>query len=92
MCALLAGLAVIMGRSGDMRKDDAFRGRVSLPFLETTPPPDGAVRLTLLPESHSWLVWSMDARSKELKVEMRQTGYEGFTKAVLVFSSLVRPE
>ena len=92
MCALLAGLAVIMGRSGDMRKDDAFGGRVGLPFLETTPPPDGAYRLTLLPETHSWLVWSMDARTKELKVEMRQTGYEGFTKAVLVFSSLVRPE
>ena len=81
-----------MGRNGDMRKDDAFLGRVNLPFLETTPPADGAYRLTLLPETHSWLVWSIDARTKELKVEMRQTGYEGFTKAILVFSSLVRPE
>ena len=91
MCALLAGLAVIMGRAGDMRKDDAFGGRVSLPFLETTPPAPGAYRLTLLPETDSWLVWAIDARSGELKVEMRQHGYEGCLKALLVFSGLVRP-
>ena len=74
-----------------MRKDDAFGGRVSLPFLETTPPPAGAYRLTLLPETDSWLVWAIDARSGELKVEMRQHGYEGCRKALLVFSGLVRP-
>lgn len=91
MCALLAGLAVIMGRNGDMRKDDAFSGRVCLPFLETTPPPDGGHRLTLLPETGSWLVWTIDARSKELVVVTRQQGYQGCLQAVLAFASFVRP-
>ena len=66
-------------------------GRVSLPFLEATPPPPGAYRLTLLPETDSWLVWTIDALEGELKVEMRQHGYEGCLKALLVFSGLVRP-
>jgi hypothetical protein len=93
MCALLAGLAVIMGRSGDMRKDDAFGGRVMLPFFETAPPAEpSAVRLALLPETGSWLVWAQDPRSKEPRVEMRQPGYEGCLQAVLVFSSYVRTE
>ena len=42
-CALLAGVAILTTRGGEdpIRKKDAFVGRVSLPFLETTPPPPG---------------------------------------------------
>ena len=48
-CALLAGVAILTTRGGEdpIRKKDAFVGRVSLPFFETTPPPPGVKRLAL---------------------------------------------
>ena len=86
MCALLAGLAVIMGRSGDMRKDDAFGGRVTLPFLRPRRRLSRArCPEALLPECGQTLVWAQDPRCAPSKCASH--GYEGCLQAVLVFSS-----
>ena len=55
--AVLAGMAVILAKTPDLiRKGDAFRGRVTLPFLETLPPAAGVTRLALVPATSAWVV------------------------------------
>ena len=49
MCALLAGVAVMLCKNAQsIRKDDMFYGRVTMPFLETFAPEPGTMRLALL--------------------------------------------
>ena len=75
-CCLLSGLAImLMSRKGDIRKDDAFDGRVVLPFLETMQPPPHAKRLILLPALNEWAVFSMDRKGKPV-VHMRDAGLD----------------
>ena len=90
MCALLAGVAVLMcDNAQSVRKDDMFYGRVQLPFLETTPPADPTVmRLALLEHSHEWVVYSMNRG--QANVRLRQYGYDGFLQAVLLFANSVK--
>lgn len=84
-CALLAGVAVLITRGGDdpMRKQDAFLGRVSLPFLETTAPEDGVKRLALLPEKQRWILYRIRGGKPELICSLR--GFEGFCDCLLEF-------
>ena len=87
MCAILAGLAVMMCKhSQSIRKDDMFYGRVDLPFLETTRPPAHVQRLALIEHSHEWVVYTLDSRGCPL-VTMRQRGYQGLLQASVLFAS-----
>ena len=86
-CALLAGVAVLTTRGGDdpMRKCDAFLGRVSLPFFETTPPADGVKRLALLPEKQRWILYRMSAKSGKPELIASLRGFEGLCDCMLEF-------
>lgn len=90
MCALLAGLCILLGgRSGSadlVRKNDAFRGRVQLPFLETMTPAPGLKRLGLIPHRNEWLVYTVDKKQR-VKVNMKSSGFEGLCEAVLMITS-----
>ena len=61
MCALLAGLCITFTGQGSgtdaIRKQDAFCGRVQLPFLETNSPPNNAARIAWIPHQNEWLVY-----------------------------------
>lgn len=90
MCALLAGLAVLVSKTGDIRKEDAFAGHVALPFLETLPPQSGVPRLALIEARGDWVCWRQRAgRQADIDVLVRRPGYEGLFDAVLVFSSVL---
>jgi hypothetical protein len=87
MCALLAGLAVQSFDSAQsVRKDDMYKGRVQLPFLETLTVEPSVQRLALLEHSHEWVVYSMNTGAQPV-VRLRQAGFEGLAAAVLLFSS-----
>jgi hypothetical protein len=87
MCAILAGLAVMMCKhSQSIRKDDMYYGQVDLPFLETTCTSPLSMRLALLEHSHEWVVYSLDARCQPCVV-LRQRGHSGLLQAAVLFSS-----
>jgi len=90
MSALLSGLCILLGgRSGSsdvVRKNDAFRGRVQLPFIETTHPATDIKRLGLIPHRNEWLVYSID-RKQRVKVHLKDTGFEGMCEAILMLTS-----
>lgn len=87
VAALLAGLALIMVKTkDDVRKGNAFMGRVSLPFLEV-PPPDGSVRrMALVSQSGDWVVYKPKSSGKP-RVEFRGHGVEGLKDAVLMMNA-----
>jgi len=86
MCSLLAGLALVMCRSKDeIRKGNAFNGRVVLPFLDAPPPPHNVSRMALIPETNDWVVYTTDAGGKP-RVRCRKSGYDGFCECVLLLS------
>jgi len=62
--ALLAGLCILLaGRGGStdiIRKSEAFKGRVQLPFLETTAPPSGTARMAFVPHRNEWMIYTVD--------------------------------
>ena len=85
--ALLAGLALVMCRSkDDIRKGNAFNGRVMLPFLDAPPPLPAVTRMALIPETFDWIVYTTDSAGKP-RVRCRKSGYEGFCECVLLLSS-----
>ena len=84
-CALLAGLAILLNR-GDIRKDDAFAGFVSLPFLETLPPESDGVRLALLEDTGEWVAF----KASKLEILVRRPGFRGLEDCVLVLTSLLK--
>lgn len=88
MSALLAGFALVMvtGKD-DIRKGSAFKGRVSLPFLDCPPPPPHVTRLALLPETGEWCVYNLASTGKP-RVKCRKRGYQGFCEALLLVSKL----
>ena len=89
VCALLAGLAVMMCQSAlSVRRDDMYYGRVSLPFLETTSPGVGVARLALIEHTHEWVVYSLNAGGQPV-VQLRQRGYAGLCQAVVLFASKI---
>lgn len=84
--AVLAGMAVIIAKTPDtIRKGDAFRGRVSLPFIETQPPDAGVTRLALVPATAAWVVYSVNSDG-EPRVQASKAGFDGFCEMMLLFS------
>ena len=85
-CALLAGAAVLTTKGGEdpIRKQDAFVGRVSLPFLETTPPASGVKRLALLSDQKRWVLYKVDKKNKP-HVLCNLSGFEGLCDCLLEF-------
>lgn len=86
MSALLAGLAlVIAGVGGDIRKGDAFSGRVLLPFIDCAPPAPHLTRIALLCESNEWVIYSTSSSGKPV-VKFKKAGYDGFCECILLMS------
>ena len=91
-CALLAGIAVILTKNAQsVRRDDAFRGRVILPFLETNIEKqyEFLPRLQYIFESDDWVVYRVNGKTGLPVVEFRGSGYEGCCQACLLFMSTV---
>ena len=91
MCCLLAGIAIILASKTQhaIRKEDAFGGRVQLPFLETPPPRPDVRRMALIPSENQWILYTVSSSGKPT-VQFRQRGFEGFQQAVLLFMSSER--
>jgi hypothetical protein len=92
MCALLAGLCILLagrGSADHVRKSDCFRGRVLLPFLETTPPNPKVARVELIPHNNEWLVYNVDKHGQPA-VQLRAFGFEGLCDAALLLSKSIR--
>ena len=85
-CALLAGAAVLITKGGEdpIRKQDAFVGRVSLPFFETKPPASGVKRLALLTDQKRWVLYTVDKKNKP-RVLCNLSGFEGLCDCLLEF-------
>jgi hypothetical protein len=89
MCCLLTGLAILTTKGGEdpIRKLDAFKGRVSLPWFETAAPSDDkALRLTLVPEARKWIVFTLGPTGSP-RVVSALTGFEGMCESVLIMLS-----
>ena len=91
MCCLIAGLAVLTTKGGEdpIRKQDAFCGRLQLPFLETAPPPREKMRITLIPHTKRWVLYNLDARGRP-RVLCSLKGFEGFCDVVLQLVASLR--
>ena len=92
ICALLAGIAVILTKNAQsIRRDDAFQGRVSLPFLETKLEKrfEFLPRLHYISDSDDWVVYRMSSKTGMPIVEFRGGGYEGCCQASLLFMDSV---
>ena len=90
ICALLAGYALVLVKNKDeIRKGNAFGGRVSLSFLDGPSPPPSVTRLTLLPETNEWVVYSLNSRGKP-NVKCRKSGYTGFCECLLLVSTFTK--
>lgn len=92
ICALLAGIAVILTKNAQsIRRDDAFRGRVSLPFLETKLEKafEFMPRLHYVADTDDWVVYTMSAKTRMPSVEFRGGGFEGCCQACLLFMQSV---
>ena len=85
--ALLAGYAVITAKSQDViRRGNAFRGRVCLPFLECMPPKNkSATRLVML-SGGEWAIFKTSS-SGQPRVLLKQSGFEGLCMCLLYMSS-----
>ena len=85
-CALLAGVAVLTTKGGEdpMRKQDAFVGRVGLPFFETKPPASGVKRLALLTDQKRWVLYKVDKKNTP-HVLCNLRGFEGLCDCLLEF-------
>lgn len=89
LCAPLAGLAVILcPHKSDMRKADAFNGRVQLPFLQCTSPPADVPCLTLLQHTREWVLYTLDARGKT-RVHFRDSGFDAACTGLLMLTQRV---
>ena len=85
-----AGLAVILAKTQDnVRKGDAFAGRVGLPFVDCAPPPPGVLRLGLVSSTGDWVVYKTNSAGTP-KIKCRSTGFEGFCECALLFAQSVR--
>lgn len=87
-CALLAGVAIILASKSQhaVRKEDAFAGRVQLPFLETPSPSAACKRIALIPPDNQWILYTVSSAGKPT-VQFRKQGMEGLKQAVLLFTA-----
>ena len=91
-CALLAGLCILLagrGSADHVRKSDCFKGRILLPFLETTPPDPKVSRMELIPHRNEWIVYHVDKNGQPI-VQLRAFGFEGLCDAALLLAKSVR--
>lgn len=91
MCCLIAGLAVLTTKGGEdpIRKQNAFCGRLQLPFLETAPPAREKMRITLIPHTKRWVLYNLDSRGRP-RVLCSLRGFEGFCDVVLQLVASLR--
>ena len=94
MAAVLAGLALLLSSGGKgtdvVRKQDAFSGRVNLPFLVTREPADpGCKRLFYEASTDAWIVYQLRSSRRTL-VHSRDTGLEGLCTAALMLTEQTR--
>ena len=91
LCCLMAGLAVLTTKGGEdpIRKQDAFCGRMQLPFLETAPPPPEAMRITLIPHAKRWVLYRLDQRGMPRSL-CSLRGFDGFCDAALQLVASMR--
>lgn len=91
LCCLMAGLAVLTTKGGEdpIRKQDAFCGRLQLPFLETKPPPPEAMRITLIPHARRWVLFRLDQRGMP-KILCSLKGFDGFCDVALQLVASMR--
>ena len=84
MCCLLAGVAILTTKGGDdpIRKLEAFRGRVALPFLETTGAGSTGMRLALMPNARRWVLYKLSAKGQP-KVLSSLSNFHGLCESVL---------
>ncbi len=84
ICVLLAGSALLLTEGGkdEIRKADAFAGRVLLPFLETPPAPPHLSRITLVPQTQTWTLHKFQHAGK-LSVECSGCGEQGLLLCLL---------
>ena len=90
MLPLIAGLAVLTTKGGEDpdQKQDAFCGRLQLPFLETAPPPREKMRITLIPHTKRWVLYNLDQRAPKVLCSLK--GFEGFCDVVLQLVASLR--
>lgn len=91
LCCMMAGLAVLTTKGGEdpIRKQDAFCGRLQLPFLETAPPPPEAMRITLIPHAKRWVLFRLDQRGMP-KILCSLKGFDGFCDVALQLVASMR--
>lgn len=91
LCCLMAGLAVLTTKGGEdpIRKQDAFCGRLQLPFFETAPPAPEAMRITLIPHCKRWVLYKLDAKGRP-KILCSLRGFEGFCDVALQLVASLR--
>jgi hypothetical protein len=84
MCCLLAGVAILTTKGGDdpIRKLEAFGGRVSLPFLETTGVDATGLRMALLPNARRWVLYRLGGNGTP-KVLSSLANFHGLCESVL---------
>ena len=84
MCCLLSGLAILTTKGGTdpIRKLEAFNGRVSLPFFETTGLGQLGARLALFPEARRWVLYRLDSKGTP-KVLSSLSGFDGLCECAL---------
>jgi len=91
LCCLMAGLAVLTTKGGEdpIRKQDAFCGRLQLPFFETAPPAPEAMRITLIPHFKRWVLFRLDSKGRP-KILCSLRGFEGFCDVALQLVASLR--
>ncbi len=91
LCCMIAGLAVLTTKGGEdpIRKQDAFCGRLQLPFLETAPPPPEAMRITLIPHAKRWVLYRLDQRGMP-RILCSLRGFDGFCDVALQLVASLR--
>jgi hypothetical protein len=88
VCALLAGIAVLLTKNAQsMRRDDAFMGRVQLPFLEAQLESrfEFEPRMAYLGDTNEWIVYRLDKKTRMPVTELKAVGFRGCCDACLLF-------
>lgn len=80
--ALLAGTAMILTKDCEMKRTDAFDGRVSLPFLQCCSTKNGST-LTYVQSTSEWVVYSIQ-EGKGARVKAKLKGLDGLCKCLLI--------
>ena len=88
MACILAGICVLT--TSDIRRGDAFDGRVVLPFLQCRQHPSEKYRLVYIEHENDWVVLESSSKSGQV-VHARGSGLAGLEAAALVFMKNVRP-